>query len=130
MKERTWEELGSVIRTRRVELGLTQDEAARDAGLSVATWRLLETGGRTGYQELTLMAAARALRWPRDCIAMLLAGADPDELAGIQATPVGPAGVQDPHRPPAGLASKWAELTPMEQVRVEAFIDGILATRG
>jgi transcriptional regulator with XRE-family HTH domain len=119
--------VGVLVRARRIELGLTQEEVARDGGLSVATWRLLEQGGRDRYQQLTLSGAARALRWPHDAISRLLEGAALASLATVEdRTPR--AGAEQGAL--SGLTRKWSELTPQEQARVEAFIDGILSTRG
>jgi transcriptional regulator with XRE-family HTH domain len=125
---RTWEEVGALVRDRRIELGLTQEGVARDGGLSVATWRLLEQGGRDRYQQLTLSGAARALGWPHDAILRLLDGVELAALGAIDrprtTEPAADAGA------PTGLSKKWSELTAQERARVEAFIDGILSTRG
>lgn len=61
--EEVWWRLGGLIKERRVFLGMKQTEAAERAGVSVATWRLLESGARTAYRPLTLKAVQRALEW-------------------------------------------------------------------
>lgn len=122
MSARSWNEVGNCIRARRVDLGLTQEEAARAGDVSVATWRLVETGGRDRYQELTMVGVARAMRWPKDAMTRLREGADPDALTAD-------APAEQARQPPVGLARRWSRLTTAEQARVEAFIDGILSTR-
>lgn len=57
--------MAELVRNRRLQLRLTQREAAAAAGLSVATWQTLErTRPRQRFQELTLSAAAQALDLP------------------------------------------------------------------
>ncbi len=53
-------EMGRRIRRRRIDLGLTQEEAASRAGISPTTWRNLELG-RQGARALTLAAVAAVL---------------------------------------------------------------------
>lgn len=73
--EPDWPTIGRVIRQRREELGLTQGAGA----VSVATWRKIEKGIDPPYRRSTLIAIARALRWPDDAIDQIRAGRLPDE---------------------------------------------------
>ena len=53
--------LPSLVRRRRLELRLTQREAAEQAEVSLATWQSVERGGDAQYQDLTLSRIAHAL---------------------------------------------------------------------
>ncbi|WP_072688404.1 helix-turn-helix domain-containing protein [Rhodococcus marinonascens] len=53
------------VRSRREALGLTQQDAARRAGLSLATWRRLEGEGRPSARRSTVEAVERVLKLPR-----------------------------------------------------------------
>lgn len=126
-RRRNWKAVGDCVRTRRVELRLRQEDAAEVAGISIATWRLLEGGVREGYRNSTKVAVAQALRWPQDAIDRLLAGASPGALTQeAEATEAKLAG-GTPFNP--WLARRWSMLSRLEQKRVEAFIDEILASR-
>lgn len=81
MTTRPWVEIGAVLRSRRVELGLTQLELAARAGVSEVTVRILETGRRQSYRPANLRAIAGAVGWPGDAFDRLAAGlpaVDPD----------------------------------------------------
>lgn len=124
---------GEVARERRLRLGWTQQDAAGRAGVSLATWRLVETGGRTRYQALTAHRVARALGWPPEALADLLAGeADAEALLDAPTpgttTPdvetTGPDGGV-----PAGFARRWGQLSADEQAMVVGFVEGLVARR-
>jgi DNA-binding XRE family transcriptional regulator len=70
--------LGQAVRGRRIELGLTQKQAALDAGLSDTTWLALETGKATSAR--TRRAAAQVLEWTPESPELILAGADPEPV--------------------------------------------------
>ena len=55
------EELGSLIRIRREELGLSIEQAASSAGLGSETWRRYENG--SSIRQDKLRAVCRALKW-------------------------------------------------------------------
>lgn len=119
-----WIRVAKAVRRRRVELGRTQQEIADDAGVSLATWRLIESAGRDRYQDLTVRGVTKALGWHADAIDTLLDGeAELAELAERPSTGAVAGAV------PAGLASRWADLTPEEQSKVAGFIEGLLAGR-
>lgn len=59
-----WQRIAAAVRARRLELGLTQQGLAAEAGVSLTTVNLLEAGKQTSYRDLTLAAVARALGWP------------------------------------------------------------------
>lgn len=67
--------LGEVVRRRRRELGLTQSEASRRAGLAEATWRNVERGRHRPRAD-TVEAIAEIL------------GLEPDALHGYAAVDV------------------------------------------
>lgn len=55
-------QLASLVRRRRLDLRLTQRQAAALAGVSLATWQALERGSEGGvFQDLTLSRVAHAL---------------------------------------------------------------------
>lgn len=118
-----WSRVARTVRRRRVELGRTQQDIAEQAGVSLATWRLVETAGRDRYQDLTVRGLTRALGWRPEAIDQLLEGdvADDDLLV--------PAGSPSSAEVPAGLARRWSDLSPAEQSKVEGFIEGLLAGR-
>jgi len=66
----------AAVRRRRIELGLTQVEAAgRSRGqVSVATWRVLEKGLRSSFRERTVAGVGVALDWPPDALVRVNAG--------------------------------------------------------
>lgn len=61
-------ELASFVRTRRAELGMTQEEAAQRANIGVSTWRQIEKGEHTSFRGLTLARTAHALDVPTDVL--------------------------------------------------------------
>lgn len=69
------------IRTRRIELGLSQPKAAEAAGVSITTWNGAERG-RSNPQPLQRAAMSRLLGWSDDSIERLEAGKKP-----VEATP-------------------------------------------
>lgn len=67
------------IRRRREDLELTQETAARLAGLSVATWANIERGS-TRPTAATIRGVAAALRWPAPFMDDIEAGREPGAL--------------------------------------------------
>lgn len=108
----------------------TQQEMSETAGVSLATWRLLETAGRERYQGLTLRGVTSALGWAPDAVDRLLAGdADPEDLVA----PTGPdarADLTAGDDVPVGFARRWRDLSPEERAKVLGFVDGLVAGRG
>jgi transcriptional regulator with XRE-family HTH domain len=137
-----WKQVGAAAKDRRLALGWTQQEAADRSGLSLATWRLIEIGGRDRYQELTLRGLARGLGWPVDAVERMLGGGappGPDELSEPAPDPNAAASPSPARRSfdylqpdaslPPGLARKYLELSPEEQGMVQGYIEGLLARR-
>jgi transcriptional regulator with XRE-family HTH domain len=136
-----WTHLGLAVKDRRLALGWTQQEAADRAGVSLATWRLVELGGRERYQELTLRGLIRGLGWPVDAVDRLRAGGDPpgpDELVEPAPDPNAQADggrgrrrsfdyLQPEQSLPAGFARKYLDLTPEEQGMVQGYLEGLFA---
>ena len=99
------------------------------AGVSLATWRLLETAGRERYQGLTVRGVTSALGWAPDAIDRLLAGeVDPASLVAA-AGPDAMADVTAGDDVPVGFARRWRDLTPEERAKVLGFVDGLVAGR-
>jgi transcriptional regulator with XRE-family HTH domain len=122
---RDWDHVATAIRSRRIAEGRTQQEMAERAGVSLATWRLLETAGRTRYQDLTLRGVTRALGWGPDAIERLLAGEDP----GPQGESLRHERTTEDPEVPVGLARRWGQLTGDEQAKVLGFVEGLFAGR-
>src|SRR4051794_26116983 len=59
-----WKRVGDAVRNQRLHLGWTQQDASEHAGVSLATWRLIESAGRDRYQDLTMRGVCRAFGWP------------------------------------------------------------------
>ncbi|MEW2474654.1 helix-turn-helix domain-containing protein [Micromonospora gifhornensis] len=68
--------LAEMIRTRRLELGLSVSAVARTAGIDRATWASAEKGERD-TQPHNWAGIERALNWRPGSIASILAGGDP-----------------------------------------------------
>ncbi len=76
-----WERVGESVKARRLELGLTIEEALARAHpkISRSVWSNLERGVQESYQPISLAAVARALHWSADSIEKILAGEQPVE---------------------------------------------------
>jgi transcriptional regulator with XRE-family HTH domain len=136
-----WKRVGAAVKDRRLALGWTQQEGADRAGVSLATWRLVELGGRQRYQELTLRGLVRGLGWPLDAIDRLRAGGDPPDADELSEPPPNPNSLPSPlpakrrafdylqpeQSLPAGFARKYLDLTEDEQAMVQGFIEGLIA---
>lgn len=70
------------VRTRREALGLTQGEAASKAGVSLATWRRLETDSESSFRRSTVDAVERVLRLPAGGLGPLRAGESVPQTEG------------------------------------------------
>lgn len=71
-----WETWARKVRDRRLELGYTQDEAAKRGGVSGTTWRKIEEGATTSYRALSLSGVCRALDWPPNAYLQILGWRD------------------------------------------------------
>ncbi|WP_431873200.1 helix-turn-helix domain-containing protein [Amycolatopsis sacchari] len=75
------------VRARREELGLTQQEAAGKAGVSLATWRRLEAANddqEASFRRATVQAVERVLRLPPGGVAALRAGGTSEAIGEHQ----------------------------------------------
>ena len=121
--KRTAEELGAIVRDRRLALGGTQVqviEAARIAGgatVSEPTMRSVEKG-RTEANDLTLASISRGLDWPPDALRKIRDG----ELAPEALAPTGE-GAGDQVVTIMALAS---EMSAEDLAAVEAYMRGRL----
>lgn len=86
MSGRSQLEVAQLFRVRRKELGLTQVDAAKHAGVSTPTWIRMEAGDRS--TPATRQAAATALGWATDAHTRLLTGEDPASLAAATPEPL------------------------------------------
>jgi len=77
---RTREEVAHLIQHRRSELGLSQAEAARRANVSPTTWIKMEAAGELSASKRR--SAMVALGWSVDAYERLLAGEEPQHVAG------------------------------------------------
>lgn len=124
-----WTRVAEAVKDRRLHLGWTQQEASDRAGVSLATWRLIESAGRDRYQDLTVRGVSRALGWPSTTFDHIVAGGDapsPDEAwPPAERTPPPP--VRADGTVPAGFARKYLELSAEEQAMVQGYIEGLAA---
>lgn len=138
MTSTPWEEIGRAVRNQRLHLGWTQQDAADRAGLSLATWRTIEAGGRDLYQELTIRKVCRSFGWPSDAFTVILDGGGAPALVDLaqtgsarDAATAAAARSDQPVRParplPIGFARKYLALTHTEQAMVEGYLDALLA---
>jgi transcriptional regulator with XRE-family HTH domain len=128
-----WKRVGAAVKDRRLHLGWTQQESAERARVSLATWRLIESAGRDRYQDLTVRGVARALGWPPNAFAAIVAGGEPPSPDEIQAPvertgAVAPAPVESGSLP-SGFARKYLDLTHEEQAMVLGYVEGLTARR-
>jgi len=70
------ERLGAAVREARLGAELSQNAAAKRAGLNVLSWRAVELGRRDA-QPLTLSHVEQALRWPAGTCQVVLGGGHP-----------------------------------------------------
>ena len=138
-----WERVGHAVRNQRLHLGWTQQEASEHAGVSLATWRLIEAAGRDRYQDLTMRGVCRAFQWPNDTFATLFAGGEapplvdatqltpPKPPATATTAPVGPAGSGGPRDAslPSGFARKYLSLSHREQAMLEGYLEALIDRR-
>lgn len=81
-QDSSWEQLGKAIRDRRDDLGMTQSQAARAAGLSLNGWCRAELGHRIRWS--TLENVEKALRWrPGTGLAVLRGDGDALQLGDM-----------------------------------------------
>lgn len=110
-KPRTPQEVGAIVRQRRVELGLRQEGLD---GVSSMTVRQIEQGTASpSGRGITRVALMRALGWPPDALDRLAAGEDPKHLAPDS----------EPPTQPAGLSGRWDDLTDEQKATINAVID-------
>lgn len=111
--EEDWQRVASAINTRMEELGLSQTDLARAAGISRETVRKLQYAEQNAYQRRTLTAISEALWDNPHGIHRVLRGQEPVEKA--------------PDRTEAGrLAERLAQLDEEQRQRVLGYIDAIL----
>lgn len=82
--ERTWDDVGQILKQRRERLRLTQQEVADRAELSLAIVQVIESGRKDSFRRTTLAAIADALEWEPDAVDQLLAGTDPADLPTVE----------------------------------------------
>ncbi len=98
-------DLASFVRRRRLELRMTQRDAAARAGVSLATWQTVERGRETRFAELTLSRVAHGL------------GVVLDDLEDTGPHPGVPAGAGDrPPGPPSPIAPTSGDDDPEQAI--------------
>lgn len=131
ISETSAKRLGDLIRERRTHIGLRQTEIIAAAGVSIATWRLIERGAATSFRGLTLAGVEKALEWPRGTIAEIvsprgLSVQRTNELIECPDTkPPGSDALEVPLEM-AALSGKLERLTAKERAAVETLIDTML----
>jgi transcriptional regulator with XRE-family HTH domain len=120
------ERLAERVATRRIELGLGVEPAARIAKMSKDTWKRVESGKRV--QGISYAKIDRALRWAVGGCHDILAGKDPIEVEvsadGIQHARLDPAEIEDAVR----LAVQTASIatTELSAPQIRALVAGVL----
>jgi transcriptional regulator with XRE-family HTH domain len=117
-----WARVAQAVVRRRVQLGLTQEEAAARARLSATTWRLVENEAQTRYRDLTLAGVERALGWAQGSIDAVLRG---DEPTVAETRDPAPPRIDDDAV--VRLRGKVARLSDEDARAVEALVDRLLA---
>lgn len=80
-KDRDWPRLAALVRDRRTDLGMTQEDVRAAGGPGTATMRLIESGLQEKDHHPAILARLEdALRWRRGSVAAVLAGGDPVPL--------------------------------------------------
>ena len=69
--------LARAVRDRRLQLGLRQEDAASEAGVSVATWRKVESGKVESFTSRTLAMLDRGLQWEPGSARDVATGGEP-----------------------------------------------------
>ena len=115
-----WERLAEFVRERRVELGMTQEDARSAGGPSTATMRLIEGALQNSYQPATLRDLEKVLQWGRGSVWKILAGGDPVPLADSTTAPR--AAPARPARP----AHKEIDFSRGERPALQPFIELVL----
>lgn len=101
-----WLRLGEAVRDRRVELGMTQDDLADEAGIATGTVRNLEKGNRV--RDLMLPKINRALGWDEGSYKRVLDEGLPPTVAELVAEPDDSLRLP---RPADVSPQAWAEIT-------------------
>ncbi len=125
-----WKRVAQAVKDRRLHLGWTQQEASDRAGVSLATWRLIESAGRDRYQDLTVRGVSRALGWSANTFDIIVAGGDAPTNEEADTPPERSVATPPPRVEgtiPSGFARKYLELTPEEQAMVQGYVEGLAA---
>lgn len=78
---------GEVVKARRLELGLTQDEVTAVGGPSDKRQTKIENGAPPAPSLTTLAKVDRGLQWVSGSAARTVAGGEPTKLEDVPATP-------------------------------------------
>ncbi|WP_076823023.1 helix-turn-helix domain-containing protein [Pseudofrankia asymbiotica] len=112
-----WRAVAQALNGRMTARRVGQQELADQAGVSVATLRVLQHGGgERRVQDATLAAVCRALDWPADYLLCVLLGQPLPE-----STPAPDIAAVDPF---AALVDGQAEILAVLR-RIEAHVEGI-----
>jgi hypothetical protein len=84
-----WQRLAEHVVSRRVSLGLTQQDVRAAGGPSTATMRLIEGALQTTYKDMVIGRLEKALNWGPGSVRSILAGGDPTPLhATVRPDPI------------------------------------------
>src|SRR2546429_7258538 len=72
-----WQRVARHVRSRRLELGLTQEAAAARGKVHPRSWARVESGASEGYRLPILIGVCRSLDWAPDSIERVLGGGAP-----------------------------------------------------
>ena len=75
-------QLGTAVRARRRELGLTQQEIAPKAGVASSSWSEMERGAWVPQRDGTRIGIARSLGWEPDALSEMLGDREDDQASG------------------------------------------------
>jgi transcriptional regulator with XRE-family HTH domain len=82
---RAWDFLAQVVRERRENIGLSQEEVYEYGGPKKSTVGKIENARETSYSTRTLQQLEEALGWDRGAVDQLLAVADQDDFSAREA---------------------------------------------
>lgn len=121
MKERSRDEVGAIVKARRLELGRTQADIVAAAKVDPKTYGALESGSRWP-QEGSRIKIEAALEWETGSIDAVLAGgeATPIETRTIALRTRGEAGIEAELADAIAAARERARVDPEGEVRKQA----------
>jgi hypothetical protein len=125
-----WEALAAAARDRRTELGMRQQDVAKNGGPSHESVRQIEGALRDSYRRRTLVQLEQVLRWRQGTVDRILDGTAGDDPAAWDVNHDGRAGAapaetmesrrypdEPPHRTTLILGRAYQELLALPELR-------------